>query len=410
MRIFNRRNLIVLLLLTGVVIGLVLWRELGESPPSARVARAEVGNLVQTFRTNGVVEPVRFREVRAQYPDRVVNVRVREGDRVRAGESLGSLDGREARAAVAQAKSDLYEARQALAKVQGRSSLRGLDAQISEAKVDLSLAQTNLKRDRRLLSEKAISMLDFEETQAAYQKTRSHLNALKSERRETADHLQPLEEQGAEARVSQAQAALQAAESRLRETRVPAPMSGTVLVKPPDPGTLVSVGDLLAKIGDLSQLRVRAYIDQPDFSEIHLGSIVQIASTGFPGETWQGRVKWISAELSTVGKRIVGQALCSVEDGRDPLPINSNVDLTFTSREMKGVLLIPVDAVYQTDSHNSVYLVKSDRLYQQTVEVGASNADSIVILKGLAKGEIVLDDLEVQPKEGMHVSPRRQGQ
>lgn len=406
MRIFNRRNLILLLLLTAVVIGLFLWRELGESPPVARVARAAAGNLVQTFRTNGVVEPKRFREIRSQFAGRVVTVRVREGDRVRAGESLAQLDDRQARAAVASAQSDLSSALQALAKIRARTPLHQLDGKINAAKVDLSVARTNLSRDRKLVAQRAITRVEFEQTHAAYEKANEQLKSLEAERKAQAGSVQPLEEQAAKAGVTQAREALDNAEAQLRETTVPAPISGTVLVKPPDPGSLVNVGDLLAKIGDLSELQVRAYIDQPDFSEIHLGSIVHITSTGFPGQAWQGKISWISAELSTMGKRIVGQALCSVEGSRDPLPVNSNVDLTFTSREMKGVLLVPVDAVYQTDNHNSVYLVKSGRLHQQPVQVGASNADSIVIRNGLKSGDEVLDDLEVQPKNGLRISPQ----
>src|SRR5262249_27101470 len=150
----------------------------------------------------------------------------------------------------------------------------------------------------------------------------------------------------------------------------------------PRAGTLVNPGDILAKVGDTSRLQVRAFIDQPDFSSIQAGSPVRITSNGFPGETWQGNVTSLSAQLTMLGKRVVGEALCSVEDGRDPLPLNSNVDLTFTSRELHHVLLVPVDAVLQKDNRNYVYAVEAGVLRLREVQTGASNADSVVVRSG----------------------------
>ncbi len=407
MRLFNRRNLILLLLLAGTVLGLVLRKDLGGAPPSVEVARAAQGDLTQNFRTNGVVEPATWRELRARFSGRVLSVYVHEGDFVRAGQSLARLDDRTAEAALAQARTALLTAEQAVAAASRTATLAPLEAQIKAAQADLQLAASARRRDEVLLREKAIAQPEFERAEADYQKALSRLRALQEKRQELRTRTLPLQEQAAQARVEAARVALAEAESRLKETRVPAPMTGTLLVRPPDPGTLVNPGDLLAKVGDISHLRVRAFIDQPDFSFIRVGSPVRITSIGFPGVVWHGRVERLSAQLTTLGKRIVGDALCSIDNGDDPLPVNSNVDLTFTSRELRNVLLIPVDAVFQTDNHNIVYVVHEGRLLERRVEVGASNANSIVVLSGLKPGEIVLDDLTIQPKPGMRVRTRK---
>jgi HlyD family secretion protein len=404
MKLFSRRNLILLVALAVLVAGLEAWRRLGDTVVQARVATVRMGNLVQTFRTNGVVEPVVFREIRAQGPATVVSVRIQEGEKVRAGESLAQLDDRDARSAAAEAQAQLYEAEQALGKVQSNESGAALSAQVSEAKADLDLAARTRDRDQHLLAEKAISQFDFDRTVAAFQKAADRLAALEKQK-DQESKLQGLAGGAAQAKVSQARAALSNAEERLSATRVPAPIAGTVLAAPPAVGTLLSAGDLIAKVGDLEHLQVKAYIDQPDFSSIHTGSSVQITSTGFPGETWTGRVLSLSPQLTTVGKRIVGQAICSLDDGRDQPPVNSNVDMTFTSGEMRGVLLVPVDAVFQSNNRNAVYVVSGGRLHFREVEVGASNADSVIIRSGLQEGDTVLDDLEIQARDGMRIEP-----
>jgi len=406
MKVFSRRNLILLAVLAAAVAGLYLWERAPAPVTPVRIARAHEGNLAQRFRTNGVVEPVDFREIHALAPGRVAAVLVKEGDRVKAGESLARLDDSEARAAVAEANGQVLEAQQAVAKARSRATLNQLEAQIVAAKADLALATSNQQRDEVLLKQRAISQLEFDESAAACQKASEHLAELEKERDAEARDLGPLEEQRAKARLEQAQTLLQNAQNRLRAAQVPSPLDGTVLAKPPRPGTLVSTGDLLAKVGDTDQLQVRAFIDQPDFSSIQTGTPVEITSNGFPGEVWHGEVQSLSAELTTIGKRVVGEAVCSIKQGPSSLPVNSNVDLTFTSREIPGVLLVPIDAVVQKNNRNYVYLLKHGVLALQEVQVGASNTDSVIVRSGLNPGDGVFNDLEVQPREGLRVQPR----
>src|SRR2546430_13681646 len=130
MKLFSRRNLILFLVLPACLIfGLYFRSHVAGSATPVRVARVRVGDLTQTLRTNGIVEPVSFREIRAQFPGQVVEVFVKEGDRVRAGRSLARLDDREARAAVAQARSQLYEAEQAEANTRNRGRLRQVESE-----------------------------------------------------------------------------------------------------------------------------------------------------------------------------------------------------------------------------------------------------------------------------------------
>ena len=82
------------------------------------------------------------------------------------------------------------------------------------------------------------------------------------------------------------------------------------------------------------------------------------------------------------------------------------MDLTFTSRELHGVLLVPVDAVLQRENRNYVYVVEGGTLHLREVQIGSSNADVVVVKSGLEANQMVLNDLEVQPREGMRVVPR----
>ena len=99
-------------------------------------------------------------------------------------------------------------------------------------------------------------------------------------------------------------------------------------------------------------------------------------------------------------------AAAAVPAAQRRLPVNSNVDLTFTSSEISDALLVPVEALFQRDGRNYAYVVESGKLRVREVQIGASNAQFTVLRGGLKENETVLNDLNIQPTEGLRVTPR----
>ncbi|HEY3090075.1 MAG TPA: HlyD family efflux transporter periplasmic adaptor subunit, partial [Jatrophihabitantaceae bacterium] len=97
----------------------------------------------------------------------------------------------------------------------------------------------------------------------------------------------------ARARVETARAAVARGEAQLRETRIVAPIAGTVTARHVQAGEMLDVGRKVVTLADLGRLRIEAEADEADAASLDLGAAVQIRADGFPGRSWRGRVEEI---------------------------------------------------------------------------------------------------------------------
>ncbi len=118
------------------------------------------------------------------------------------------------------------------------------------------------------------------------------------------------------------------AEEVLRNCNVRAPFDGTVYFLPARAGAYVSVGDLLLQEADLSQLQVRAFVDEPEIGRLALGQTVKITWDALPGHTWQGTVTTLPSTVVNRGSRVVGEILCTVDNSERLLLPNVDVNTT----------------------------------------------------------------------------------
>jgi RND family efflux transporter MFP subunit len=187
--------------------------------------------------------------VGAERAGRVVRLLVDEGRVVRKGELLAELE------------SDAL-----------RAALREAQAQVLEAEAEARLAELTLRRREDLAREKIVAAHDLDQAQRDLEIAR--------------------------ARVDTAHAAVARGEAQLRETRIVAPIAGTVTGRHVQPGEMLEVGRRVVTLADLSRLRIEAEADEADAAALALGAKVQIRADGFPGRTWSGRVEEIPESVT----------------------------------------------------------------------------------------------------------------
>lgn len=100
------------------------------------------------------------------------------------------------------------------------------------------------------------------------------------------------------------QAALAAAKDRLDNAQIKSPVTGTVLVKAVEEGELVSVGSTVMTVADLRSLELKVYIPEKQIGKISLGQPANISVDSFPGQTFEGKVKYISNKAEFTPKNI----------------------------------------------------------------------------------------------------------
>lgn len=263
--------------------------ERGTSPPAGEggavaAARAEAVDPARVI-APGIVESWGGDvQLSAKESGWIARVLVREGESVRAGQTLVVLDEAAQRRAVELARADLAEADAALERIQAGATaeeLRRTAAEHEAAAARAEIARTDAERTARLRVEGVVAVAEAERRAAEARE----LTALEAGARARLEELErgarAEDRRAAAARASAARARLRLAEAALESRRVVAPDAGTVLVSRAHAGefTAAGAGPLLV-LGDTSRIQVRLEVDEIDATTVAGGAAAAIYSDG----------------------------------------------------------------------------------------------------------------------------------
>jgi HlyD family secretion protein len=374
---------------------------------TARVAVADVlrENLSSVVSTNGKVEPVKPVSFRARYPTIVERVYAVEGQQVKRGQMLFALDDTEVQADLAQARADLATQEELLnvAKAGGHAS------QIAKAAADLQKAQASrdqLHHDNeiltKLVAEKAATLEEL--AQNRLQLTQAEADVQSTQKvKQTLEQQAQLDQGRVTLLVEHARATVRDLEERLQSAHGTAPLDGTLYSLPIRQGDFVKAGDLLAELADLRQVRIRAFVDEPELGQIDVNQSVEILWDAHSGRVWNGRTEVLPKQVVTRGTRSVGELICSVTNDRLDLLPNTTVDVRIHISERPEAMVVPRGAVYIEGDRRFVFRVEEDRLHRRNIQVGIANPTKIEVLSGLSEGDVVALPGDVSLKENLRI-------
>jgi len=393
------------LLLTAVLVFLSGRRS------TARVAVADAvrEGLSSVVSTNGKVEPVMPRSFRAGFSTLVSRVDAVEGQQVKRGQKLFALDDTEIQADLAQARADLksQEAALRVAKAGGHAS------QIAKAAADLAKARASrdqLRQDNdsltKLVAQKAATPEELEQNRLQLTQAEADVQSLEKATQSLEQQSQLDQERG-DFLVEHARESVRDLEGKLESAHGTAPFDGTLYSLPIHPGDFVKAGDLLAEVADLRQVRIRAFIDEPELGQIDVHQPVEIFWDAHPERVWNGRTEVLPKQVVTRGTRSVGELICSVNNERLDLLPNTTVDVRIHISERPAALVVPRGAVYIDGDKRFVFRVEGDRIHRRNIQVGIANPTKIEVLSGLSQGDVVALPGEVSLKENLRIVPVR---
>jgi HlyD family secretion protein len=317
----------------------------------------------------------------------VQKVLVKEGDHVKAGQLLLVLED-------ARARTDLAVAQTRLKGAQERYSnllAGGNQQQLLTRRTDFQKATTEVESAQRQVS--ALERLQQrgaatpEEVTAA----RDRLSRAQADlaQLQTQVRYSPAEQTRAQAEIADARANVESNEEILRNSNVRAPFDGTVFSLPARAGAFVAVGDLLVQEAELSQLQVRAFVDEPEIGRLVVGQTVHITWDALPGRTWQGTVTTLPSTVINRGSRVVGEILCTVDNTQRLLLPNVNVSATIVASSKDNALTVPREAVREDGARNYVYVLDGNHLRRRDVTLGISNLTRVEILSGISPNDVI---------------------
>jgi HlyD family secretion protein len=410
---YRLRNRIVIFLVLATVAAFALVKLSGRQPVAKISAMTPVReNLVSSIDSNGKVEPITPYVMRAQLDTFVEKVNAVEGQQVKRGQLLLELNVKDAAAQLAEARAKLLRAEDDLRTAKGGG--RADDA----ARASGDLAKALADRDRlqkihealvRLMAKQAATQDELAANDLALAKAEAEVARLTGAKKEFGLDLS-LSASRAALQVEQAQSEVAALDEKVRDGRIRAPVDGTLYSLPVKTGDYVHVGDLLAQLADLHQVRVRAFIDEPEIGALQPNEPVKITWDALPNRTWPGRTEIIPKQVVARGTRSVGELLCAVSNDHLELLPNINVNVRINAQERTNVLSVPRGAVATEGGHRYVYVVKENplavsqkKLEKREIQVGIADATSYEVLGGLQEGEMVALPGDFDLHDGMPV-------
>lgn len=355
-----------------------------------RMGRAEIGELVSTLATNGVVQPTHNFAAYSPLPGTVKAVYVHEGEKVKKGQLLISLDDSAARTQVAAALAAVRGAQaqlEALRHGGTRPQQITMTGNIDKAKAARTQQAANLATLEKLQQQGAAST---SEVDAARRALAADDAVLKSLGQQQTEGYAPIDLQHATANLANAQAAYASALDTLQKENVRAPFAGTVYSVSTRTSDFVPGGFQLLQMADLKQIQVHAYFDEPEIGKLVDGEPVTIVWAALPNRVWHGHVIRTPSTIILYGTRNIGEALVSVDDADETLLPNTNVTITVVLKDLKNVLLIPREALRVDDSGDYVYGIANGHLKRIPVKIGALNLTKVQIVSGLQAGDVVV--------------------
>jgi HlyD family secretion protein len=395
-------SLVVVVILAGL--GFWAWRRSVErSIPLVRIQKVSRQDIHTGVTTSGKAEPVAIRELRAELGGTVSRLLVKVGDKVRAGDTIAEVSVPGLQTEAAQAAAELAAANDArrLAVAGGSpAQLAELQAQVDQARRVREQAETVLKQSERLAEKGAIARVELEQARQAFNRAGDDLSLAEKRWNLRSD---PEAVKQADARIKAAQAAFDLAETRSRKTAVRASISGVVYSLPVRVGDFVEPNVVVARIGDVSRLNVRVFVDEPDLGKISLGQEVHIAWDGLPDKSWTGTVERTPAEVENRDSRTGGEVLASVDNSSGELLPSTNLTVEIITASRKGVLAIPREALEIDGIGRVVWVPAGENAQTRNVETGIMNPTSIEIVKGLAEGDEVIVRGDHKLSEGIRI-------
>jgi HlyD family secretion protein len=273
---------------------------------SAVLAAACRGTEDSEIRLNGRLEAPTV-DLAPKVAGRVAEVRVREGDRVKAGQLLVRLDLGETSVAVERDRSALSAAQAHLQDLEvgsRRAEIEVAQAEVEDRRAALELARRELERQGTLLRGKVGTQADFDRAsttadraEAALRMSRERLELLRQGSRRW-------QTEQARREVGRAGAVLKQSETLAKEAEIRAPADGVVLHRVAEPGLLLAAGQPALTLAFADRLYVRTFIPETKLGRVRTGQPARVSVDAFPGRTFPARVTEISPDAEFTPKPV----------------------------------------------------------------------------------------------------------
>lgn len=412
------------IILLIVIVALAVARKKGyigeEQGIKVSVEEVKFSDIIETVSANGRIQPELDIKITPYISGEVVELTVREGDKVKQGDLLAKID--------PEIYISNYERMMATLN-QSRANEANARAQLSQVKAQFVNEELKYKRSKQLFEQNVISAAEFDAAKASYDMAKAQVTGAEESIK------------GAQFQVSSMEAQVKEARENLNKTAIYAPSDGTISKLNVEKGERVSgasqfsAGTELMRIANLSNMEAVVNVNENDIVRIHLNDTCLIEVDAYMNRKFKGLVTEIATSADLTGTSIdqvtnfevkIILLKSSYEDLLKDKPENyspfrpgmsANVDIQ--TETVYKAMSVPIQAVttradttgssevkkYDPDMNNDsedntkknetelqeyVFLYQDGKAVMTKVKTGIQDNTNIQIAEGLKKGDKVV--------------------
>lgn len=379
-----KRRLIIITLFLAVAAGAGYYVKTAyftDKKPTIMTAEVTVGDIRDTVLATGILKPAKLVAVGAQVSGRITHLHVSLGQKIKTGDLIAEID----------------SITQVNALRTAEASLADVRAQRVEKQATLSQSQSTLARQKRMVAQKAVSQADYEAAEADVKTGSAQIAAL-------------------DARIIEAEVAVETARANLGYTRITAPIDGTILAIVSQEGQTVNAAQsapTIVVVGQLDTMTVRTEISEVDIVKVAPGQRVFFNILADTGRRYDSTLESIepapesirsdsslttstsssSSSSSTSSSAIYYIGVFNIPNPDGLLRTYMTAEVHIVIAEATGALTIPTAALGRKDKEGrySVKVLGADgETVRRKITVGINDKSTVEVLSGLEKGERVV--------------------
>lgn len=332
-------------------------------PKKIEFIPAKTGNVSQTIRSFGKLTLTHYADVGTQIPGQVKEVYVTLGEAVRAGKLVVEI-----------APAPDTERMES-----NRAQLARLNAELADQSAQLDFSRLQYQRQSRLIADHATREEDVES---------SKMNMLSGAAKVEAINAQ----------IQQVQATIRQDEEIRRQTKVTAPINGTVVALSVHNGQMISSNQSnLLRIADLGTITVQARVAENDVTQLHKGMMATFATPGLPGRHWSGKLMQIMPlpidDNAQQDKPTFYTVLFDVANPDHALMSGMNAEIEFLQSQVDNVVTVPTCVLEnpKKSGTQSVSVIDAGgKLSERKISLGLMSAQLAEVTSGLQAGDKVV--------------------
>jgi HlyD family secretion protein len=353
-----------------------------------RFGKAEIADVQIAVTEVGTIEPVVKVDVKSTLSGTVRSIVVREGDRVRAGQTLARVE------------PDVNQAK----------TLSAVRSERTVAEINLEKARKDLESNTSLFQEGYLAEQQLRDLKKAFETAEEQYNQAQTEFNIVVQSGIPLDGVASTAGVN-----------------VVAPMDGYVIKKNVEIGQTVmsgiqsfNEGTAMFTVADVSSMLIKAAINEVEIGRVRLHQRVEVTVDAFPYRRFGGTVTHISPAARLKEKVKVFDIEVSLDEQNPDFRAGMTANIEIKGDRVEKTMSVPIEAIFRRASGEAVYVLKKSfddpekgakpmkknpsgkfdvseswkRFFEERpVKVGLASLERVQVLEGIAEGEqVALED------------------